>query len=108
MIEIKFEEWFTEINNSNLEDLKNDLFIKASRYHQLRNTSYLTKETERFEIEESRSRSHNTFIDSCNILSRNMIKNGDQAKWRLELGNDRKVIGDFACYISYRIGLKAR
>jgi hypothetical protein len=36
-----------------------------------------------------------------------MIKNGEHASWRKELGDDRKVIGDFACYISYVLSLKA-
>ena len=59
-------------------------------------------------MHEERRSAHNVFIDACNIMSRNMIKNGEDASWRKELGDDRKVIGDFACYISFVLGIKAR
>jgi len=52
--------------------------------------------------------SHDAFIDSCNILSRNMAKAGEDNSWREVLGDNRKEIGDFACYLSCILGIKAR
>jgi len=37
-----------------------------------------------------------------------MIKNGEDASWRNELGDDRKTIGDFACFIAFSIGVMSR
>lgn len=62
----------------------------------------------RLELEDSRIRCHDAFIDSCNILSRNMEKAGENYSWREKLGNDRKVIGDFACFIHFKLGIDAR
>ncbi len=37
-----------------------------------------------------------------------MIKSNEDANWRMELGNDRKEIGDFACYVQCFLGLTSR
>ena len=37
-----------------------------------------------------------------------MIKNCDDAGWKLKLGDDRKVIGDFACYVNCILSLSAK
>jgi hypothetical protein len=37
-----------------------------------------------------------------------MIKNGEDASWRKDLGSDRKEIGDFACYIALFKSLEVR
>jgi len=60
------------------------------------------------ELDQARRISHNAFIDTCNILSRNMIKEGEDASWRRLLGNDRKAIGDFACYLTCILAVQAR
>lgn len=104
----KFEDWFDIIDSSSLDDLKLELFSAAVRYHHLRNEWYLSEREKRIEIDPSRTRAHNTFIDCCNILSRNMIEAGENADWRKDLGDDRKLIGDFACYVSFRVGVKGR
>ncbi len=63
---------------------------------------------QRIEMENLRESKHNVFIDACNILSRNMLKKNENADWRIFIGNDRKVLGDFACYIHCILGIKAR
>ncbi|MGC8624401.1 MAG: hypothetical protein ACP5VQ_03945 [Phycisphaerae bacterium] len=55
-----------------------------------------------------RNCAHNAFIDACNILARNMAKVGEDATWRQTLGDERKTIGDLACYIHCFLGLAAR
>jgi len=55
-----------------------------------------------------RSIAHNRVIDACNALSRYMGQHGADNKWRATLGQDRKVIGDFACYAHAYFGIRAR
>ena len=58
---------------------------------------------------QSRTLTHNAFIDSCNILSRAIIRQGSgTSEWRRALGDDRREIGDFACYLTCLLGLRAR
>lgn len=99
---------FDAINSSQLKNLKEDLISLAIDYARIRTDYYLLDQSERREKENSRTLAHNAFIDSCNILSRNMLKNGESAEWRVLLGEERKYIGDFACYIHLLLGLKVR
>ncbi|HOJ19750.1 MAG TPA: hypothetical protein PLT92_14395 [Ignavibacteriaceae bacterium] len=89
-------------------ELKNDLFLAALRYTQLRIEWLIAEPDQKKEIDFIRKVAHDAFIDSCNILSRAMIAKGENAGWRLKLGNDRKTLGDFACYLTCILGLKAR
>lgn len=47
-------------------------------------------------MDQRRRIAHNAFIDTCNILSRNMAKMGEDITWRRLLGDDRKTVGYFA------------
>ncbi len=99
---------FYEINKTSLHSLKNDLINYAVDYSRIRVDWYLVEEVEKDGMENLRRAKHNAFIDSCNILSREMIKAGEDASWRKVLGNDRIAIGDFGCYINLILGIKAR
>jgi hypothetical protein len=59
-------------------------------------------------MDQRRTLAHNAFIDSVNIMSRNMDKENEDNLWRAVLGDDRKIIGDFACYVHMFLGLEAR
>jgi len=59
-------------------------------------------------MDRARTAAHNLFIDTCNVMSRNMAKAGESIEWRANLGTDRKEIGDFACFIVLFLGLSAR
>lgn len=96
------------IQKTGLTVLRDGLLKSAIRYARIRADWYLSELEEKREMDTSRSRAHDAFIDSCNILSRNMKKNGEDITWRMELGEDRKEIGDFACYLHCILGLKAR
>lgn len=91
-----------------LSDLQHDLFRAAVRYANLRAQWCLEDFESRREMDDERTRAHNAFIDSCNILSRNMAREGLDTSWRADLGDDRKTIGDFACYVHTYLGLSAR
>ena len=103
-----FEKIFTQLQKSKEKDLVNELILYAIRYAQIRVEWLLSDKNKRIEIDNSRTQSHNVFIDSCNILSRQMEKLSEDNSWRQLLGNDRKTIGDFACYIHFELSIKAR
>ena len=63
---------------------------------------------QRKEMDQRRTLAHNSFIDACNIKSRNMGQNDEDNSWRAELGDDRKIIGDFACHIHCFLGIECR
>ncbi|MBN2570586.1 MAG: hypothetical protein JXA68_00540 [Ignavibacteriales bacterium] len=97
-----------ETNKTKLKVLQDELFKYAIEYSRIRVDWYMMEDAERKEIEDLRTAKHNALIDCCNILSREMIKVGEDASWREMLGNDRKEMGDFACYINLILGIKGR
>jgi hypothetical protein len=99
---------YDKFNATKLNKLKNDLFEAAIHYARIRTDWYFMHDDERRANDEARTRAHDAFIDCCNILSREMIKAGEDADWRKYLSNDRKEIGDFACYLHCIVGLNAR
>jgi hypothetical protein len=99
---------FESIRSSALHGMVINLIKTAVRYSGLRNEWYLASAEERIDLDVDRKRSHDAFISSCDILARNMSERKEDSSWRSKLGNDRKIIGDFACYISLFVGLEAR
>ena len=97
-----------QIEQTSFTRLKEELVECAIRYARIRADWYTSSTDKRNEIDSTRTRAHNTFIDSCNILSRNMAKAGEDNNWRTNLGEDRKDIGDFACYLHCVLGLRSR
>ena len=80
----------------------------AARYAGLRAEWALASVEARPGLEDTRSFAHDAFIDACNILSRNMAARGESIEWRRELGDDRKTLGDFACWLTLSLALSAR
>lgn len=93
---------------SPLDGLYRDLLQAAIRYARIRTDWALARREERVGMDRERRRAHDRFIDACNILSRNMAREGMDTVWRRKLGTDRKKIGDFACYVHCFLGLDAR
>ena len=89
-------------------DLKRDLEVAAIAYAHQRAEWALASSEARREMEIARMSAHDAFIDTCNILSRAMSRSGEDVSWRASLGDDRKVIGDFACHLHYLIAIVAR
>ena len=99
---------YRQIETTKLVQLKEDLIRLAVRYARVR-TDWLLADTEkRREMDKHRTSIHEAFIDACNILSRNMAKEGEDVSWKASLGDDRKGVGDFACYLHCILGLLAR
>lgn len=101
-------EIWQQIGTSSEGRLCRTLVEKAVRYARIRVDWQLTPKAERQDLEQTRTLAHNSLIDACNILSRAMQKAGDDIAWRYELGDDRKEIGDFACYLHAILGVAAR
>ncbi len=91
-----------------LEQATQDLFQSAIRYARIRTDWMMAGIEERNAMDASRTAAHDAFIDACNIVSRNAIRQGTTTPWRALLGNDRKEIGDFACYLHALLGIQAR
>jgi len=87
---------------------KRELEIAAMTYAHLRAQWALAPSDERSEMDSARTAAHNALIDSCNILSRAMTRSGEDSSWRASLGDDRKVIGDFACHLHCLLAISAR
>lgn len=96
------------IEASTLHGLRADLYGAAVRYARIRADWHLAQLEQKKEMDRTRTLAHNALIDACNILSRNMLKAGEDNGWRGLLGDDRKVIGDFACCLHALFGLLAR
>jgi len=88
--------------------LRSELFKKGLEYARIRAHWMVASSEQRKEMDQRRTLAHNAFIDACNIMSRNMGINNEDNSWRAELGDDRKIIGDFACYIHCFLGIEAR
>jgi hypothetical protein len=92
------------IESSKNAVLKRDLILYAIRYARIRADWFL----DIAEDKSQRKKAHDALIDSCNILSRSMRSAGEDNSWRSILGDDRKEIGDFACFVHCILGLRAR
>jgi hypothetical protein len=82
--------------------------LAATAYAQARAEWLLATREERVEMDRHRTRLHDAFIGSCNALSRRFSGEGKDIGWRRALGDDRKRIGDLACYLHCTLGLEAR
>ncbi len=89
-------------------DLYKDVFTAAVKYSQSRAEWPLWDRERRMAEDSARTSRHNQVIDSFNILARYLRMQGKPASWRDALGDDRKRIGDFACYLVFIGSMCAR
>lgn len=89
-------------------DLFKNLITAAVKYSQSRAGWPLWDREKRIDEDFNRTSRHNQVIDSLNILARYLKSQGKPASWRDALGDDRKRIGDFACYLVFIGSLNAR
>ena len=102
------ERIYAQIELTGLTQLKEALLQAAVRYARIRTDWYFMSDEERRDIDRMRTAAHDAFIDSCNILSRNMHKAGEDNSWRAELPDNRKGLGDFACHLHSLLGILSR
>ena len=93
-------------NDPDVVSLYEDMIMYAARYSNIRvGWNAMTRE-QRIETDSRRTAAHDAFIASVNIIAR--IQGEAGAKWKECLTDDRKRIGDFACYVALFQGLEAR
>lgn len=95
-------------------ELYDELIKIATRYAIIRANWLLLSREEKNEQDSGRTSCHNSVIIHFNMLARYLKQQGRTAAWRDELGyeeddpNNRKAIGDFACYFAFVNGINAR
>ena len=99
---------YAQMRATQYQSLLDHLIKAAVSYARIRVDWQLANQEKRREMDDLRSRAHTALIDACNILSRAMRRAGEDNAWRDLLGQERKQLGDFACYIHCFIGLAMR
>ena len=93
-------------NDDILQDAVVDLYMAAVAYTKYRvNWNFYSRE-QKVDEDKLRTIKHDAFIDRCNSLKRYLEKTMD-VSW-FELDKDRKVVGDFANYVVYKLAVKQR
>ena len=93
-------------NDDILQDAVVDLYKAAVAYTKYRvNWNFYSRE-QKVDEDKLRTIKHDAFIDRCNSLKRYLEKTMD-VSW-FELDKDRKVVGDFANYVVYKLAVKQR
>ena len=106
-----YEEMAKSIEQCRLEDKMdfwNDCLKKAAKYTKIRNDWEIMSREEKMDTDSSRTSAHDSVITAVNILSRIAEQEGVDNSWRKELGDNRKRVGDFACFIAYITGISNR
>mgnify|MGYP006278426789 CR=1 FL=1 len=85
-----------------------NLLDTAVRYARIRADWERATPAARQEMNETRTQAHDAFIGACNVLARAMAQVEMSVTWREQLGNDRKTLGDFACFLHCALGVRAR
>lgn len=89
-------------------DFWNDCIKSAMEYSHVRNEWEFMSREEKIAADGGRTVRHTGFIITVDVLARIAEAEGVDNSWRKELGDDRKRIGDFACYIAYITGISNR
>jgi hypothetical protein len=97
-----------DIIEETAHELRFDLYRTSARYAALRTEWRLSPLEARHGMDTRRTLAHNAVIDALDILTRSLIKEGRDVSWRIKIGDDRKDIGDFAVFLSARLGILAR
>ncbi|MBQ4284612.1 MAG: hypothetical protein IJB96_11890 [Lachnospira sp.] len=105
-----YEKMTTQMDMSDVDDaeLWNDLLNVIKEYSDYRFNWYGWDMQKRNEMDKSRSMCHDDVITHFNMISRVQENQGKDNSWRKQLGDARKRIGDFACYIMYIVTINMR
>lgn len=91
-----------------LDEFVTSFLHSACAYCAMRDKWEFFSREEKIEKDSLRTIMHNSFIDSVNILSRLLNSEGIETPWREQLGDARKRVGDFACFVAYMVGISNR
>ena len=101
-------------DDADAKEIYDELMEAATKYASFRSQWFVWDRETRMERDDSRTSCHNSLITKFNMLSRLLKMQGKDIEWRDELGYieddpyNRKVIGDFACYLVFVNSINAR
>ena len=81
---------------------------KSCAYATIRTQWEFWDREKKMEKDSLRTTLHNSVIDAVNILARLLNSEGIETPWREQLGDKRKRVGDFACFVAYMVGINNR
>lgn len=90
------------------ESLRLEVVRAAIRYSQMRVEWSLGDAQLRRDMDRARTAAHDALIATVNALSRSMGNAGLDNEWRNRMGQDRRDIGDFGCFLVAYLGILAR
>jgi len=97
-----------DLNHEDMVTLWENVIRNLYSYYEYRKNWFLWDREKCMDKDNSRSSSHDTYINSLNALSRFIVKQGGSAEWRERLGDDRRRIGDFGCFMMYIVTIGMR
>lgn len=106
-----YNDIFESVSKCKIDDkdeFVEDFLSKSCWYAYIRTQWEFWSRVERIEKDSERTIQHNSVIDSINILARLLNSDGIDTPWREQLGDQRKRIGDFACFVAYMVGINNR
>lgn len=95
-----------DLNDEGYVFLYNRMISNAVYYANIRAGWNTLSQEQKRNTDESRTIAHDAFISSINSVAR--LEGEIGAKWLQQLSDDRKRIGDFACFIALFQGIDAR
>ena len=101
-------------NDPDAAELFEELMETAIAYTAIRANWTLMSREEKREADEGRTMKHDALIVKFNKLARYLDMTGSDISWRADLGytedkpENRRRIGDFACWLVFIAGINAR
>ena len=95
-------------NDEDVVSFYEELLERAAAYAAIRAKWLLMDIETRKKEDAGRTNAHNRFINSVDNLAAFLKMEGKDVEWYHTLGNNRKRVGDFACYLALIYGLAAR
>ena len=80
----------------------------AIEYARLRVDHLIAAPDKQTQLGHQRSKVHNALITACDALAQAMEANHEDTLWREAIGQDRRDVGDFACYVHCKLGIESR
>jgi len=99
---------YESVQNSRLVETRRTLYKAAVNYATIRAEWEFLNVEDCMDQDSGRTATHNRFIDCCNIFVREQSKIGEDNSWFSTINQDRKRIGDWACFVTCFIGIENR
>lgn len=95
-------------SDDDFNELRSDFIAAASKYANIRLAWFLADRDGRRRMDNERTKSHDSFISQWHATIRYMGILDCTPAWAHVFTDDRKSIGDFACYLCAWLGIRAR